>query len=906
MRRLPALFLSVLLTVVLAPTAALAHGEAMADPDELTVGPNAPTATWEGQNYAAGGTFAAGCPGRDSDPSRTVCDYVTLQVTVDNAYWETHDGGIEVEITWPSDTNDFDLFVEDSEGNRVASAASTANPETLTINEPVGVYEIEVKPYTVADSGYSGVVTFTATETTAGNPLDEPVFEEALSDKPCIDGRSSNTFTCDGLDLAAFVPLATLGAADDGDEASDIWGWTNPETGAEIAIMGLTNGTTFVDVTDPLAPVVLGVLGNPSPTPSIWHDIKTLGDVAYIVSESNAHEMQIVDLSSLPEPGSDEAITTDGTVEFSGDAHNIVTNEDTGRIYSVGTNACDGGAVVYDVDIDGDGPDTGSSDPFNPTLLGCVLEDGYTHDAQCVVYEGPDADHTGKEICVNSNEDTLTVVDVTSVGSVGESTVQLSRTPYENAEYSHQGWLTEDQRYFLLGDELDEQGVGVPTTTYIWDMADLDAPVLLNNYEHDTASIDHNLYVKGDLVYQSNYTAGLRVQDLGRIGEGQLDEVAFFDTYPANDDATFNGTWSNYPYFDSGTIVVTGINEGLFVLTPSADDEPTDDEPTDEQTTPPTDVPTDPPSDDPAGDEPELLDGRVEGADRFATAAELSRRTFDPGVDVVYIATGRGFADALAGGALAAVNGAPILLVEPDSLPDATSSELLRLEPDEIVVLGGELAVSAGVRNQLTALTDGDVRRLAGPDRYATATVIAEAFPGDVDEVLVATGLDFPDALAGGGLAAARRAPILLTTPASLPEVVRTGLDRLDVTRATVLGGDAVVDESVVDELAELVDSAVPRLAGVDRFATMAAIVRAYDPTPKVVFVATGLNFPDALTATPVVAANDAALVLVRPDDIPAVAAELLADLDPERIVVVGGTQAVSDAVEAELRSSRR
>ncbi len=193
-----------------------------------------------------------------------------------------------------------------------------------------------------------------------------------------------------------------------------------------------------------------------------------------------------------------------------------------------------------------------------------MSEDGYTHDTQCVVYRGPDSRFSDRELCFNSNETTLTIVDVTDK----LRPVQLSRTTYEGAAYSHQGWLSEDQSHFLLGDELDEVGSGVNTTTYIFDVSDVTAPVLRGAHRAATEAIDHNLYVKGSRVYQANYRAGLRILDLGKVASGRLREVAYFDVYPADDAAEFNGAWSSYPFFDSGMVVVNGIEQGLFVVRP--------------------------------------------------------------------------------------------------------------------------------------------------------------------------------------------------------------------------------------------------------------------------------------------------------------------------------------------------
>jgi choice-of-anchor B domain-containing protein len=168
-------------------------------------------------------------------------------------------------------------------------------------------------------------------------------------------------------------------------------------------------------------------------------------------------------------------------------------------------------------------------------------------------------------MCFSSNEDTLTIHDVSD-----KSNIELvSRTSYLGATYTHQGWLTPNQRYFLLGDEVDElAGEQTRTATYVWDMRNLDNPRNTGVYNAKTKAIDHNLYIKGRFTYQSNYRAGLRILDNRSIKDAFLFEVGYFDIFPKDDATKFNGTWSNYPYFKSGKVIVNGIEQGLYVLRP--------------------------------------------------------------------------------------------------------------------------------------------------------------------------------------------------------------------------------------------------------------------------------------------------------------------------------------------------
>jgi len=368
-------------------------------------------------------------------------------------------------------------------------------------------------------------------------------------------GGLAGTYPCSNVDLMAFLPLAQIG----GGNGNDIWGWTDPLTGKEFAIMGLTNGTAFVDISDPVNPVYYGHLPPPAGVSnSSWRDIKVYADHAFIGSEAIGSGMQIFDLTILRDGPSlvDGFVETAHYTGFS-TSHNIVVNEDTGYAYGVGVNndGCNRGIKFVDI-----------SDPANPRADGCFGTDGYTHDAQCVTYAGPDVTYQGREICFAYNEDTLTIVDVTNKAAP----VQVSRTGYANRGYSHQGWLTEDHAFLLLDDELDERNVAAVTNTrtLIWDVRDLDNPDYFADYIGPSTSIDHNQYVVGNHSFQANYRSGLRILDISDIANGNLTEVGFFDIYPASDSAEFNGAWSVYPYFASGNVVVSGIEQGLFVLRP--------------------------------------------------------------------------------------------------------------------------------------------------------------------------------------------------------------------------------------------------------------------------------------------------------------------------------------------------
>jgi choice-of-anchor B domain-containing protein len=319
----------------------------------------------------------------------------------------------------------------------------------------------------------------------------------------------------------------------------------------------------------------------------VWHDIKVYENHAFIVSESERHGMSVFDLTKLRGLGA-----SDGTVMFEPDAvyeltsaaHKLEINTETGFAYIVGGNA---GLVAPDHCLSGLHM-VNIQDPKNPEFAGCYSAQGgpgtaarvtgeplvmdnspaaYVHDTTCVVYDGPDTEHHGKEICFNSAEDSIVIADVTDK----HAPVTLGTVTYEHIAYAHQGSLTADQKFLLVNEELDEiaeegEGDDVPTTrTMVLNVGDLDAPTLQYIHKHETTAIDHNNYVHEGFAYQSNYSAGLRVLDVTAVETG-LSEVAFFDTYPFHTAPTFDGTWSNYPFFESGTIAVSGREEGLFLV----------------------------------------------------------------------------------------------------------------------------------------------------------------------------------------------------------------------------------------------------------------------------------------------------------------------------------------------------
>jgi choice-of-anchor B domain-containing protein len=383
---------------------------------------------------------------------------------------------------------------------------------------------------------------------------------------PCVRGMAAGTYPCHRVDMMSHLSLAELGLS----FVNDMWGWTDPRTRRDYALVGGTEGTVIVDITDPKRPDVVGMLPAHTldPVRPFWRDLKVFENHMFVVSEQAAHGLQVFDLTEV-RGVTGPPVTFTETAHYAGfsTSHNLNINEDTGFLYAVGTRNldrslnCGGGLHMIDI-----------SEPTGPSFAGCFEEHVYIHDTQCVVYRGPDREHRGREICFNSNPpdsgtgpDFLSIVDVTEKSDP----VVLARVDYPQNGFSHQGWLTEDQAFFLHGDELDELDHGIGTTTRVWDVRDLDSPVLIGVFENDTTSIDHNLYTEGRVAFASNYTSGLRIYDLRRVSEGRLSEIGYFDVYPQSDDPIFEGTWSNYPYFRQKKIVgVSSIDRGLFILRP--------------------------------------------------------------------------------------------------------------------------------------------------------------------------------------------------------------------------------------------------------------------------------------------------------------------------------------------------
>ena len=381
------------------------------------------------------------------------------------------------------------------------------------------------------------------------------------------EGGQLEEFPCANIELVSHMPVSALGG-ERGVWVNDVWGWTDAEYGRKYALVARRDGASFVDVTNPSAPRLVGNLPRtPGSPPSVWRDIKVLDHYAYVVADgSGAHGIQAFDLRRLREVADAPAVfEADVIYHDIHSAHNIVADTSSRFLYVVGANSggetCGGGLHMVD-----------AREPLNPVFAGCYNDRdgansrGYTHDAQCITYQGPDAEYRGREICVGSNEKEINIADVTDKSNP----VTVGRSSYPNVSYAHQGWFDDEQRYFYQNDEGDEAaGLAEFTRTMVWDLSRLEDPILVREYFGPVRSSDHNLYVVGDRVYESNYGSGLRVLDISDRANPK--EIAHFDSAPMNANgpgfsSSESGAWSNYPFFGDGLVIFTSVREGLFIV----------------------------------------------------------------------------------------------------------------------------------------------------------------------------------------------------------------------------------------------------------------------------------------------------------------------------------------------------
>lgn len=357
-------------------------------------------------------------------------------------------------------------------------------------------------------------------------------------------GLQAQTFQSHGVNLLGRVPLSALptGASV---RANDCWGYVS-STGREYAILGLQTGTAFVEVTNPTTPAFLQYIAAPGVN-TVWRDMKTIGNYAYVVSDQMGFGLQIINLTNIDQG----TVTLTSTHLLGGGftiAHNVAANP-TSKFLYLCLSSISGGITAVNV-----------NNPTNPLIAGIWPPSGITtrvHDALVITY--PSGPYAGKEIafCFSEGQG-LKIVDVTNKAQM----FLRATVPYPGVRYCHQGWLTKDRKHIVMGDEQDESATR-PTTSYVVNVEDLDNPFYVTSFTNGSKAIDHNLMIRDNLVYEANYTSGLRVYDITDVNCAR--EIAWLDTYPPDDAQNFNGAWGVFSALPSGNIIVSDRDYGLFI-----------------------------------------------------------------------------------------------------------------------------------------------------------------------------------------------------------------------------------------------------------------------------------------------------------------------------------------------------
>ena len=383
----------------------------------------------------------------------------------------------------------------------------------------------------------------------------------------CQDGFAGQ-FECNRIDLQSRMPASALHA--NNPSLNDIWGFVDLNDNREYALVGLTNGTSVVDITNPVSPVLVGHVPG---FLSTWRDLKAYQyfdtdaneykAYAYVTTEA-MQGMQIIDLTDLP-----NSISLVATINDFSNAHNIyIGNIDysTGMalpgldpvIYVSGSNAGGGAFRAYNL-----------TNPIAPELVSSApAGTGYVHDVTSMVITDERTSqcafqHNPCEILIDFNENAVEIWDLTNK----DSPFKISSTTYTNVGYTHSGWYSEDKMFVFVQDETDEINYGGNTVLRTMDISDLANPFISNVYSGPTQAIDHNGFALGDYYYMSNYRRGLTVLNVS--DPNQPVEAGFFDTYPtpSANTATFAGAWGTYPYLPSGNVLISDSSYGLFIVT---------------------------------------------------------------------------------------------------------------------------------------------------------------------------------------------------------------------------------------------------------------------------------------------------------------------------------------------------
>lgn len=363
----------------------------------------------------------------------------------------------------------------------------------------------------------------------------------------CVDGFAGE-YPCNDYDLLAYISLEDIGGPDT--TGSNCFGWFNPATNKEYALMCTNKGVTFIDITNPAKATIIGTLKTSTKNNSV-RDIKVFNSLAYITSEATNHGIQIFNLNQLEDVINPPVEFTTSDYSPIGSAKSFNINTESGFAYATGTEADNGSPIFYDI-----------NERYRVKQIGNYIANSYSNNFEVITYNGPDEDHKDKEIFIGSNENNLIILDV----SDKMNPIEIATISYTNIGKTTKGSFTEDLKYFIIGDEKDELNSTINTRTIVFDFTDLDNPAHYFDFEGNTNAIDLNGYLNGNLYYQANTTAGVRILDISDVENKNIFEVGFFDTHPENDTLEKNGAWSVYPFFPSGNIIISDFNKGFFII----------------------------------------------------------------------------------------------------------------------------------------------------------------------------------------------------------------------------------------------------------------------------------------------------------------------------------------------------
>ncbi len=359
---------------------------------------------------------------------------------------------------------------------------------------------------------------------------------------PVLAGLAMTTATAQqapvGSSLLKQIPLSTFNSG----SGNDCWGYVSP-SGREYAIMGLNNKVAFVEITNPLMPVVVDTISH---TSSTWGDIKVYGHYAYAVTEASGTGIQVINMANID----NGIVTLVRTIASPGRSHNVALDTVSGFLYTCGSRNGTGTTMCFSL-----------ADPANPVQVGAAsMTTNYQHDGQPVTYTtGPLA---GKQLWFGCSESRgVDIYDFTDKNNP----VLIKRVVYPDMGYCHQAWLSEDRKYLYVDDEFDETNLSTTTRSLIFNVEDPYKATFVDSFTSGLLAIDHNQYVADGFTFQANYRSGLRIFDVAANPVAPV-SVGSYDTYPANNNAGYDGAWSTYPFFPSGNVIVSDINGGLFIL----------------------------------------------------------------------------------------------------------------------------------------------------------------------------------------------------------------------------------------------------------------------------------------------------------------------------------------------------